>query len=498
MEEIKELFKLSKNGFPNYRATFTKIDATFPIDGADRLIRAVVCGRNIVISSDLPVDNVYVYIPIETSLSHKYLSMNNLYRLSESTYALNNNFDEVSKLIQEGKNFEDLSKEYGGLFEKNGRVKQIKIRGVFSQGYLADIESLQKAYPILNEYTTEDFEQLVGVSFDVIGEDIFCEKYLVGGKKMVENKVNDQKHYTKRQKDLRKASTLVPGQFKYHYDTKHFEDDYKKFDADDEVTISVKFHGSSGIFGNVKCYKRKEDCNTIQKMFYWLYRPREHRLIYASRTKIRNEKVYDVAPNRNYFYGSDIWGPVRDLLEPYIPKDMIVYGEIVGYVEGTTKMIQKGHDYGCKPGEWKFMPYRIVQIGRRNKRYEWNLDLVADWTNNVIAILKEKDPVLAEKLITVPILYKGKLRDIYPDLPDPNEAGQYWNIYLLEKMKNDDVFLGMERQEPFCKMKAPREGIVIRKINDDAPRAWKLKSVLHEELEKKGHDKGEHDIEEES
>lgn len=499
MEDIKEIFKLSQDGFPNYRATFAKIDTVFPIDGADKLVRAIICGRDVVITKDLPTDALYVYIPIESSLSHKYLSSNNLYRISESTYALNDNFDEVNKLLEEGRCYEDLAKEYGGLFEKNGRVKQIKIRGVFSQGYIADIESLKKAYPVLEQYTDEDFACLEGVSFDIIGDDVFCEKYLVGGKKLVENKVNDQKHYTKRQKDLRKASPLVPGQFKYHYDTKHFEDAYKDFEPDDEVTISVKFHGSSGIFGNIKCYKRKEDCNILQRLFYWLYKPREYRLIYASRTKIRNENVYNETPNRNYFYGQDIWGPVRDLIEPYVPKNMIVYGEIVGYVEGTTQMIQSGHDYGCKPGEWKFMPYRIVQIQRRNKRLEWDLDEVACWTDTITKILKEKgEYAAANKLITVPIIYKGKLRNLYPDLPDPEQLGCYWHIYLLDRMKRDDVFLGMEAREPLCKMNVPREGVVIRKINDITPRAWKLKSALHQDLEKKAHDKGEHDIEEES
>jgi hypothetical protein len=494
METLKELFKKAEDGFVNYRATFARIDTVFPIEGADRLVRAIVCGRDVVISKDLPLDNIYVYIPVESSLSHKYLSKNNLYRISSESYQLNDNFDEVTAMLNSGKTLGELSTK-GGFFEKNGRVKQIRIRGVYSQGYLADIKSLQTAYPILDQFMTDEFEFLEGETFDVIGDEVFCEKYLVGGKKPVEQKTNDQKHFNQRQKNLRKArSVLVPGQFKYHYDTKQFGDDYKKFSPDDRVSISVKVHGSSGIFGNVKCYKRKEDCNWIQRVFYWLWRPKEYRLLYASRTKIRNEKVYDHPTQSNYFYGSDIWGPVRDLLEPFIRKNMIVYGEICGYVEGTTKMIQKGHDYGCRPGQWKFMPYRIVEI-RGKKRIEWDLEDVVDWTNGVIRnYVSNGEYDQAHKLIPVTIIYQGPLKKLYPDIPVDGD----WNINVLERMKGDTELLGMEVQEPLCKMKAPREGVVIRKIGDEIPRAWKLKSALHYELEKKAHDSGEGDMEEES
>ena len=490
---IRDIFKQSDGGFSNYRATFTKIDVVFPIEGADRLIRAIVCGRDVVISKDLPTDKLYIYIPVETSLSHKFLSKNNLYRISSESYQLNDNFDEVTDLLNEGKSLGELS-DMGGFFEKNGRVKQIKIRGVYSQGYLTDIQSLINAYPVLNQYMPDEWDEVEGVSFDVIGDEVFCEKYLVGGKRPVEQKINDQKHYRQRSKNLRKARVLVPGQFKYHYDTTHFEDYYKKFHPTDDVSISVKIHGSSGIFANVLCYKQPE--TKLQKILYSIFRPKEYRLLYASRTKIRNEKVYDAPSDPNYFYGSDIWAPVRDLLGGHIEKGMIVYGEICGYVNGTTKMIQKGHDYGCAPGEWKFMPYRIVRVNRRGRREEWNLADVVIWTEHLKDVFRRQENYKeAEHLMTCPVLYDGYLRDLYRGLDNTSED---WNLKLLETMKNDREILQMECQEPLCKMKAPREGVVIRINNDEYPRAWKLKSKAHYDLERKNHDAGEHDIEEES
>ena len=175
---------------------------------------------------------------------------------------------------------------------------------------------------------------------------------------------------------------------------------------------------------------------------------------------------------------------------------MIVYGEICGYVDGTTNMIQKGHDYGCRPGQWKFMPYRIEEVDKKGNRKEWNLSSVIGWTYNVKDLIRDKyNDFYASDMIMVPVMvYDGPLKNLYPDIPvDGN-----WNLNLLERMKSDTEILGMEKQEPLCRMKAPREGVVIR-INDDKyPRAWKLKSNLHYELERKAHDAGEHDMEEAS
>jgi hypothetical protein len=45
---------------------------------------------------------------------------------------------------------------------------------------------------------------------------------------------------------------------------------------------------------------------------------------------------------------------------------------------------------------------------------------------------------------------------------------------------------------------APREGVVIRVDNDMFPRAWKLKTQKHYDLEHAQHDAGEVDMEEEN
>ena len=90
------------------------------------------------------------------------------------------------------------------------------------------------------------------------------------------------------------------------------------------------------------------------------------------------------------------------------------------------------------------------------------------------------------------ILYHGPLKDMYDDLDVEN----HFHENLLERMKNDKEWLLMEKNEPMCKNKVPREGVVIRIDDDICPRAWKLKSKAHYNLEALAHDNDEVDIEE--
>jgi hypothetical protein len=53
----------------------------------------------------------------------------------------------------------------------------------------------------------------------------------------------------------------------------------------------------------------------------------------------------------------------------------------------------------------------------------------------------------------------------------------------------------MEKNEPMCNNKVPREGIVIRKKDDNFARAWKLKCANFYAREAKANDAGEANIE---
>ena len=87
-------FILKKDANPNYLATICKIGEVFPIEGADRLVKTVINGYDIVISKDYKPGDIVVYFPVESAISEKYLSANNLYERGE--FELNSNAEEHS------------------------------------------------------------------------------------------------------------------------------------------------------------------------------------------------------------------------------------------------------------------------------------------------------------------------------------------------------------------------------------------------------------------
>ncbi len=64
------------------------------------------------------------------------------------------------------------------------------------------------------------------------------------------------------------------------------------------------------------------------------------------------------------------------------------------------------------------------------------------------------------------------MADLYHDLPEGSE----WGMAFLEHLQNDVEHFGMEKNEPFCKNKMPREGICIRIDDDPIAECFKLKT----------------------
>ena len=207
--------------------------------------------------------------------------------------------------------------------------------------------------------------------------------------------------------------------------------------------------------------------------------------IYSSRTVIKNQYINSGV--NSGFYGVDIWGIYDKIMKPYIPQGMTLYGEICGYLDATGKMIQKGYDYGCKVGENFLMPYRITTTKEDHTKKEWTVKEVYDWT---VKLLKEH-PELKKNVRPITILYSGTLKDLYPEI----SVSDHWHENVLETMRNDKEHFGMEELEPECINKVPREGIVLRIMEDPVAEAFKLKSFRFLDRERSEMDKGQVDME---
>lgn len=238
-------FILKKGANPNYLATICKIGEIYPIENADNLVKTVVNGYDIVVSKDYKEGDIVVYFPVETAICEGYLSANNLYDRSE--FERNSNAEEVKTLLlesedaDESKRIEIAAKVKGmcGFFGKNGRVRILKLRGQYSQGFIASVDSLVK---YKSELSNVNWESIVGTQFNYIGNDEICWKYIPPIKETSHSSGN-QSLYQKRMKKLKKFDRIIDGQFALHYDTKMLSEHISELTPDDIVSISVKVHG---------------------------------------------------------------------------------------------------------------------------------------------------------------------------------------------------------------------------------------------------------------
>ena len=98
----KEIFTLSENAKLEYSCTVVQIGEVKPVEGSDFLGSTLVNGNPIVVRKDqIKEGDIMIYAPIETVLNKKFLSVNNLFELSERE--MNSNYKEVQALIDEGK-----------------------------------------------------------------------------------------------------------------------------------------------------------------------------------------------------------------------------------------------------------------------------------------------------------------------------------------------------------------------------------------------------------
>lgn len=536
----------SENINENYAARICRVDAIEPIPDAHSIVYATLGVDKVVVGKDTKVGDIVVFFPIGAAISSKYLSANNLYERSEAIR--NSNYDELCKvqadinllMVKNPKTEEDIVKlqelqtrlkRLVGFFNKNGVVRMLKLRGVPSMGYVASVSTLEEVWPELKETL---WNKYLNEPFDMIGEDRLCWKWLPNKKpRLLEERVPYTKGYwwKKRMKKLKRFDRLVPGQFEFHYDTKMLKDNMHVLFPDTPVTITVKMHGTSVIISNILTNKKLSTWEKIKKRLGFKVEEQVYDNVYSSRKVIKNQYINPGKPNQ--YYSADPHGCVNRDFAEYLSPGMTVYGEIVGYEESTSRCIQhpKGidHDYGCEKGEWAFMPYRITTTNSEGKVREWSLHEILVW--NEVVRSKMLNKADTRKLKDITILYQGPMDGLYPGLyseilakhtyEDFNKAvsdykhsesfngfmpkylesyqdwiNHLWRIEVLEKMKNDQEQLGMELPEPLCKnKKAPREGIVLRIIDDPEQRAWKLKTVKHMELSQKAADAGEQDME---
>lgn len=455
---------IGKKANINYLAKIVRINQFKPHTDPEvtRLKACVVDGFNILCGIDSK-PGLYVYFPTACCLNPDFLRYANLYRHKEL----------------------NADPEQSGMFEDNGRVKAIKLRGELSEGFILPVTILEN---YVLSVTNIDLTCEEGTEFDIVEHD---------GKTFWINKKYIPKHtqgtpgsgLNKTAKQPKGIDKIIENQFRFHYDTTLIKKCPHVIKPNDLISITEKVHGTSGISAYVLC---KQPLNWKQKIAKWLTGEEfnKYDYLYASRKVIQNQ-YYN--PNVSLgFYGVDFRQYADEIVKPCLQPGMTVYYEIVGYLPNGGHIQKLGNlvcDYGCVPpaqGEkyehgkhFKVLVYRITLTDIMGHIHEFSAREVQQWCNQMGI-----SPVVE--------YYYGFAKDLYPDL-NPDE---HWNENFLQRLANDKEFY-MECNSPTCSNKVPHEGLVI-KIENMRSEAFKLKCFKFLDAEGKALDKGESNIEDEN
>ena len=456
---------ISKNANINYLAKIVDVSKFHPHPDPEvtKLKCTYVDGYNIIIGIDSEPGK-YVYFPTSSTINPQFLSFANLYRHAER----------------------NSNQEQTGMFEDNGRVKAIKLRGCISEGFLLPFNIFSNWILDSTNIDIGDIEN--NTEFDTVehnGKSFWvCKKYIV---ERTFN-TNSQKRYDQKQRKLKRFDRIIDNQFRFHYDTVLIRKEPNAIHPDDIIHISYKIHGTSGISAYVLT---KKPITFIKRFGNLLsgrgFKPYDevYDYIYSSRSVIKNQ-YYNQNVGLGY-YNCDVWGEADKYIRPYLKKGMTMYYEIVGFLP-NGRYIQKNYDYGCVPPKenepytpekhFKVRIYRITLTNVDGEVHEFSPREVQIWCNT-------------HGLIPVEECYYGRAVDLYPDLVQIVN-GDYenplidedWNTRFIETLANDEDFY-MEQKSPHCVNKVAHEGLVI-KIDNMKSAAFKLKCFAF--LDKEGRD----------
>lgn len=426
----------------NYLAKIVEIKDFTPHSNPEvtRLKAAHVDGFNILVGID-EKPGKFVYFPTSCCINPQFLSFANLYRHAEK----------------------NANPEATGMFEDNGRVKAIKLKGQVSEGFLLPVQILCNFVVDSTNVAFDENDCPVGIEFDEVEHK--GKSFWINKKFVVHNQQGSGGSSKSRyDKKVKLFDRVIEDQFRFHYTTVIYRKDPQFIGPDDLIHISDKWHGTSAIFAYVLC---KHPLTFKEKIAKWLTGEEFNRYeyLYASRSVVKNGKIAEKAKPGFYGEGNDVWGEAFEYVKPFLVKGMTIYAEIVGYLPNGG-YIQKNYDYGCvppKPGEkytpekhYKVRVYRITLTNVDGVTHEFSTLEVQQWCkyNGLIPVIER---------------YYGKAKDLYPNL----NTEQHWNENFIEALASDERFY-MEKNSPDCENKVPHEGIVLKK-EDMVPRAVKLK-----------------------
>lgn len=327
-------------GTRNYSATVIRVPKVRKAENSDRLYIIDVMGMTAIVGDSWVgrEGELAVVFPAEVQLSHEYMHGNNLYRDKE----LNQNKSEA------------------GYIETNRRVRAMKLRGNISNGLVMPLTSLVDGLRVAPEVSEGDV-------FDTVDGIELCRKYVVP--------VNASSAQNRADSKIKKAFKRVTDVFlPAHFETGQWLREEHNVAPHEEVIITQKLHGTSCRLANTVVARELSWFEKIAQKLGVKVAEHGYDLVGGSKKVIKDPNN----PNQKHHYKFDIWSDALKMYGDRLPKNIVIYGELVGFVPGGGP-IQKGHTYDVQPGNYELYVYRVAIITEDAELYDLSWDQVRDF-----------------------------------------------------------------------------------------------------------------------
>lgn len=399
------------NNDANYCGTIVKVKELNDIPNMDNCLSMPIFGYNAIVSKTTKIGDYGIVFGPETQLSEAFCHFNNLFSNAE----------------------ENIDKNIKGYLGANRRVRSIKLRGNFSTCLFMPISAL--AYL---EVSLEDIKE--GDSFTSINGVEICKKYFIQEK-------------TQRGAHNKKFKERIDDRlFPKHIKTLHLMKELDKFDAEDDIVVTCKLHGTSGRFTHQLVDRKLSLMERFLSMFVNINK-KKYELFCGTRNTIKYDSKFD-----QNFYGHDVWEETLNKIKDKIPKNYVIYGEIIGWA--GEKEIQKNYTYCLPKNHNEFYVYRISIVNEDGIQSDLSWDQLKTFC--------------AEKnLKVVPEVWRGKFKNfdhsIYENKNFYEELGFKQCLRLDSNSPCDEgVVVRKDGVIPFLtKFKSPKFLIMETKLLDE-------------------------------
>jgi len=283
---------------------------------ADRLQLADVLGVTVVVGLDAFEGQKVIYFDSNLTLTPLFLKPNNLYSNKEM----------------------NANPEKGGYFGKNGHVRARRLRGEMSVGFVAEPELLVTAGATLESIADlnegDEFTHIDGVEI--------CRKFIPKP-----NTPGAPGSWTRRGKRFLLPQTEY---FWRHWETHQLMRELRFIPAG-AIRLEEKIHGTSGRTAKLLCRTYKCWWQFWRHAFEWKV---------ISGTRRQDDINGHICETRRI---------VEQQVADKIHEGEQLYYEIYG-CEVNGKRIQKLSDYGCQPGVFKVLLYRVTITTPDGKCYD--------------------------------------------------------------------------------------------------------------------------------